>query len=157
MHAKNLRLRSVSATTALNNQFSSKHSFSNGSKTCNKSFFFAFIYALFGAIFSVVRQRTQKTYAAMRAVILRLTFFMLCFVIAFTPTILCFARAARNMVKHHSALDTICYYLLPRIKCHTPTATKQSGVFAVFSNNKYCLAVGTNFFVPNTGARNATH
>ena len=157
MHPKNLRLSSVSAAIALSNQSSSKHSFSNRSKNGSKVFFFAFIYALFGAIFSVVRQRTQKTYAAVRAVILRLTFFTLCFVIAFTPTILCFVRAARNMVKYYSALDTICYYLLPRIKRHTPTATKQSGVFAVFSNDKYCLAVGTNFFVPDSGARNATH
>ena len=157
MHAENLRFRGVSATTALSNQSSSKHSFSHGSKTCDKSFFFAFIHALFRTIFSFMGQRVKKTYVAMRAVILRCAFFTHCFVIAFTPAVLCFVCAARNMFKFHPALNTVCYYLLPRIKRHTLTATKQSRGFTIFSNNKHCLALGTNFFVPDSGACNATH
>jgi hypothetical protein len=47
--------------------------------------------------------------------------------------------------------------LLSGVKCHTLAATKQSTGFAVFRHSKHCLAMLTNFFIPNAGACNATH
>lgn len=157
MHAKNFSFSIVPTSVASRDQASFKHCFSDGRKNKLKNFFRRFSYACFRTIFPLLRQRPQKAYTAMLALVFRLTFFSHSFVIAFRPTILCFVCSARNMAKFQPAFSTIRYCLLSSIKCHTLAATKQSTGFAIFRHSKHCLTMFANFFIPNAGACNATH
>ena len=157
MYAKNFRLCVISTLIALQNQTSFQHSFSNGCKNWVKRFFCSFSYAFFGAIFSILRQSTQKSNTAMQAMVLRFTFFAHCFVITIRAAILGLVDPARNVGKLRPTFSAIGFYLHPRMKCHARPAAKQSSVFSVIWHSKCCFTMNANFFMPNTGTFYATH
>ena len=121
MNAKYAWLNIIAATIALINHLTRNHCFSNGCKRRLECFFGRFIYASFGAIYSIMTGMAHKFLKTMLTNIFSFAFISLSFIITSARTIFCFIRATRNMFKFFLTYFAFTFNLNSNKFCATRT------------------------------------
>lgn len=147
MNAKNICVGIKSASIALLDHISGKHSFSYASKGCFPRYFVSLLHALFRTILSICTKSSFKLFFAMMTFINCLSFIFLSLIITLSTTIFCLVGSTRNMFKSLFAHLTVCSMLYSRRKsCTFFTAVFYSIFSIVLHIKRVCALKAFSFY-----------